>query len=208
MSTEIATEQRRTGFVLPADADIMRISQEELDANEEFYEVPGFALVTDKRSVLGLPFSILRVTYQQPVADKANDFGERDYVSLQCIVHDQKSIDECLRRGLIPNDQVSYDPGERILINDGSTGIRRQVTQMLHQWGLINVGDVNSNNDYDKPWTKWETDEFDQFEMQADVVVPSFGTNHNGNRLHIRVPRGLRASMYTNEYGDGVTFYL
>lgn len=208
MSTELATETRRTGFVLPADADIMRVSQEELDSNEEFYEIPGFSLVSDKMSVVGLPFSILGVTYQQPVADKANDWGQRDYVSLQCVVTNQNGIDDALRRGLIPSGEAAYDAGERILINDGSTGIRRQITKLLHGFGLINVGTVESDHDFDKPWVQWDMDEFEQFEQQGDVIVPSFTRNHNGNRLHFKVRRGLRVSDYTNDYGEGVTFYL
>jgi hypothetical protein len=207
LTTELATETRRTGFVLPADTDIMRISQAELDSSEEFYEIPGFGLVTDKKTVIGLPFSILGVTFQKPVKDKANEYGERDYVTLRCVVHDAAHIADALRRGLIPSGEAAYDPEERIVINDGSTGIRRQIVKMLHSAKLIDIGAIESEFSYDKPWTQWES--FSQSEFQGEDEVPGFTKNHNGNQLHIKARRGLRASVYSNEYAeDAVTFYL
>jgi hypothetical protein len=206
MTAELATETRRTGFVIPADADIMRITQAELDANEEFYEVPGFGLVSDKMTAVGLPFSIIGLTFHVPVKDKANDFGERDYVTCRSIVHDEDRLTEAVQRGWIPSGKPAYDPGERIVINDGSTGIRRQLVQMLHSWGLINVGTIEKTSDWDKPWTQW--DSFSDSIMEGETMVPNFDKNHNGNRFVVKVRRGLRVSEYTNDYGDGVTFYL
>lgn len=205
--TELTTRENG-GYVIPAGADILQFDYRQLVESGEAYQIPGFGLVSDKSLLIGVPHIIVGVTFQMPLADKANEFGFRDYVTLRGMIGDQIALDEALERNWVPGGRIPFKPNELICYNDGSTGIRREVVNMLNSTGLIKVGDVElpTSNPLDKPWTQWE--EFSQSVVQGENTVPEFMTNHNGNQFLIRVMRGLRASAYTNEYGDSVTYYL
>lgn len=91
------------------------------------------------------------------------------------------------------------DPG---VINDGGTGIRRQIVQMLVTKGIIDVGDAvvdpNSGekfNALDNPVGLWS-------KGQESAHEPGFGP------FNFLIPRGTRISTYTNEHGDSATWYL
>lgn len=198
------------GMTIPADADVMAVGYADLIGSGEFYAVPGFGLVDDKDQLCGVPHIIIGVTYQ-----KCTPQRPRGYVSLRGLIGDQAALDEAKRRHWIPNDgEIAFNPEERIVYNDGSTGIRRQITQLLDKWGLIAVGNENYNGEdenyptrFDLPWTEW--DSFSQSERQGDEDVPSFQTNHMGNLFALKVGRGLRKSEYSNDKAtDAVTYYL
>lgn len=194
---------------IPADADIMSVSYSDLIGSGEFYQVPGFGLVDDKMLLVGVPHVILGVTFQQPTPARP-----RGYVSLRGMIASADKLDEARRRGWIPNNgEIPFNPEERIIYNDGSTGIRRQVTELLHKWGLIKVGHENfePTEDYpsrfDLPWSEW--DEYSESEQQGERVVPGFTKNHLGRMFCLNVARGLRVSEYSNEKADDArTFYL
>lgn len=203
-------ERPNAGMAIPADADVMSISYDQLLNSGEFYAVPGYGLVEDKMLLLGVPHVIIGVTYQMPTPARP-----RGYVSLRGIVGNESKLEEAKRRRWIPNGgDIPFNPEERIVYNDGSTGIRRQVTEMLDKWGMIKVGHEEGfeatdhfPTRFDLPWEEWER--FDQVEVQGENMVPGFTRNHNGNLFALHVMRGLRVSEYSNDKADDAkTFYL
>jgi len=200
----VKNEEPENALALPASVDLMNVSFGEL-AQSDQYRIPGWDLVDNKDLLMGVPFIIVGVTFQMPVADKSRPAGERDYVSCRAIIGDEERLTEAVERGWIPN-KLAFKPEERILFNDGSTGIRRDIVRILHSAGLINVGHENDKNRFDLPWTQWES--FSQSAEQGENIVPEFTTNHRGNLFTIEARRGVRKSEYSNEYGDAVTYYL
>jgi hypothetical protein len=198
-----------TGMSIPADADVMAIGYADLIDSGEFYAVPGFGLVDEKMTLCGVPHIIIGVTYQMCTPARP-----RGYVSLRGIIASEDKLDEARRRGWVPNNgEIAFNPEERIIYNDGSTGIRRQVTELLHKWELIDVGNEEFTGNelypsrFDLPWTEWAA--YSQSEKQGENEVPSFQTNHLGNLFALNVSRGLRVSEYSNDKADDArTFYL
>lgn len=128
--------------------------------------VEGYALA-DKKDLLGLPFIITGVTFRYA---RVNDKKEAvDYVSLEAVTMHNAAI----------------------VLNDGSTGVRRQVVQYLQSLGAIDEGvdaDAVVATDPETP-------------IEFDLV--------NASDLHpLRCPRGLRKSDYENEFGAATTYYL
>lgn len=119
--------------------------------------VKGRAL-TNKEELIGVPFIITAVRFNP--ASKT-----RDFVSIEC---------------------VTQDNVERV-INDGSTGIRRQIVQYLASKERIPAGYA------DQPDAQLVT------EKDPPLMVDG---------LRLVCPRGLRVSEYINEHGDAKTFYL
>lgn len=207
-SKEIAkTGETENALALSADVDLMNVSFADLNESDQ-YRIPGWDLVDNKDLLLGVPFIIVGVTFQMPVADKARFGGFRDYVSCRAVIGDEAALKEADERGWIPG-KLAFKPEERVLFNDGSTGIRRDIVRILDSAGLIKVGNEvleGGGNRYDLPWTMW--DSFSQSAQQGENVVPEFTTNHRGNLFALKARRGLRRSDYTNEYGDSTTYYL
>lgn len=204
-SKEIAkVEEQENALAVASDADLMNISYAELDASDQ-YRIPGWDLVDNKDFLMGVPFMIVGVTFQMPVADKARPSGARDYVSCRAVIGNDDALAEAVERGWIPG-KLAFKPEERILFNDGSTGIRRDIVKILHSANLIDVGHEDNPTRFDLPWTEWKS--FSQSAMQGENVVPEFISNHRGNLFTIKARRGVRKSEYSNEYGDAVTYYL
>lgn len=207
-SKEIAVvDEMENVLAVSPDADLMNISVADL-AQSDQYRIPGWDLVSDKDMLMGVPFFIVGATFQMPVADKARPGGFRDYVSSRAIIGTQEMLDEANERGWIPG-KLAFKAEERILFNDGSTGIRRDIVKILDSAGLIKVGNEDLSvgvNRFDLPWTMW--DSFSQSALQGENVVPEFTTNHRGNLFTIKCARGVRRSDYSNEYGDSSTYYL
>lgn len=169
-------------------------------------------LEKDKAALIGVPFVITKVVFHIPEKGK-----ERDYVTCDIQVAPDRFIQEEVRRGRVP--ELMVEPEEKLKINDGSTGFRRQIVSMLDAWGLIQVGAIEKMADYDRPWTEWisfaETAE-EKYRLgkhwpmeQADgetVFVPAVTKDRNGSPLRIVARHGLRVS-HIAEYDTNV-FYL
>lgn len=165
---DLATPEPTTGSVNPWDA-----SYEEMinAARSEggLIEIESRELFKDKHQLMGVPFLITGIRYQEydPTVE-----GARGYVSLE----------------------FTTESGINGVVNDGSTGIRRQVTKIMHKLGIIDVGTVVDDSSYDKgyhDWLKWpgmgEADNPDLIEALLD-----------GRPLRIQCLRGLRVSSYPN----------
>lgn len=164
----------------------------------------------DKNTLIGVPHVITSVTYRDGTKERP-----RGYVSIEATIAPALALDNAIRRGWIPNvsslDQLALEPGSNVVYNDGSTGIRRQLTEMFHNAGMCDVGGDPKDRGarYDRSHTEWDSCKFEgtrhDSEYDVDVTYPMFDQSPNGGRLLIVVKHGLRVS----EYGeDSVTFYL
>lgn len=173
-------------------------------------EVEGYDLIRDEAmfELVGVPFAIFKLQYREGIQRKGVPWRD-DYVSIQLRVAPAKVLANSLdritsrRRGdLVKDKQAIAKPGEELIINDGSTGLYRQVTQYLCAKQIIDVGDAFPETGekgecrYDLPRSEWLVGA-----EQATEGIP----------VRLRCSRGLRYSEYTNDYtGDkkAVTWYL
>lgn len=170
-----------------------------------------------KKLLIGVPHVITRITYQLPSVKLP-----RGYVTVTATLADRDTLDEACRRKWVPNyssvSELLFTPEEEVKYNDGGTGIRRQLTAMLHNMGLINVADtIGDVSDYDASWY-WESDDhqpwmgFSQSSKVNDpngsgkIDVPDFTMDKNGRPLRVVVRHGLRVS-HMDEFDTDV-YYL
>lgn len=178
--------------------------------NSATFVVDAPPVERDKFTLIGVPHVITSVTYRDGTKDKP-----RGYVSVEATIAPAPAIQNAITRGWIPGvnqpSEFKLEPGGNVVYNDGSTGIRRQLTQLFHDAGMCDIGGdpKDGNARFDRAHTEWESCEYTttrhDAEYDVDVTIPMFDRSPNGGRLLIVVKHGLRAS----EYGDdSVTFYL
>lgn len=157
-------------------------------------EVIGYSQVGGKDNeqtldlLVGCPHLIEGVTFREGdvnIAPKGQPVVHRDYMSLECLVR--------------PDYQARFKR-PRVIYNDGSTGIYRQVVKYLAERGLVTVdetlpeeGPANETR-YDVSFSQPTT----PGEPNKPVFIP----------VSLYAPEGLRKSDYTNEYGESQTWYL
>lgn len=202
--------------IVPADSRALNLSDElsfaELLEVDQHYKLKGLTKAA-KGELMGVPLIVTGITWW------VSDIPNKDFVALEAVVGNYQILAETVRLGRVSVlrdgkssvitdvEELVVHPEERIVFNDGSTGVRRQVTQLCHAEGLINVGTVASDSDYDKSFMEW--DSFNEFREQGSHGnVPTVTKNRNGQPFILRALRGLYLSEYTNEYGKGMTYYL
>lgn len=158
-------------------------------------KVIGHSLIGGKENeqtldlLVGVPFVIEGVTFRRGdvnIMGKGETPFYRDYVSVEALIH--------------PLHQSKFKR-ERVVFNDGSTGIYRQLVQYLAAKGIVQVAESLP-----------ETGEANG--TRYDVSF-SWADEHDGSVTHSRVfrtrlvcPEGLRKSDYRNAYGEAQTWYL
>jgi hypothetical protein len=175
--------------------------------------IEGFDLITSefKHVLIGVPFVVVGVTYRPGIAK--GDIPA-NYVSVELVTADKATVDARVKAGRVTDKdgkvltEAMVGANETLVINDGSTGIARQMTEYLHRRGLINVGAISSTADLGgemgtSPWDRFFA-EWPQGGTEAGV----------GFKLPPRVlhcPRGLRVSKYqnpVNQKDTSYTYYL
>lgn len=181
------------------------------------------AQVVQKGWLLGVPFTVTGVTFWTPAADRTSSGYRMGYVSCEATIGDVTQLEKQIARGRILErngnttrvieelDQLAFYPGERVVFNDESTGIRRTIVSWLVQYGLAAIPETHpkhTGNRFDMPWPLW--DSFEESTTQGEgVIVPRFTHFTNGNPFLIRASRGLRVSEYSNDYtSEGLTYYF
>lgn len=169
-------------------------------------------LEKDLLRLVGVPHIITSVTYRPGVLDANKVRG--DYVSVEYIVAKQDQLDEAIKRGWIPPDNMDSLPHaeERGVYNNSGTGIRRQLTHILWSKGLLVIDPKKTPqamSDFDVRFQDWKS--FDQAAEMNDAdgnkfPVPSFSREKDGRPLVIIPRHGLKAS-YMEDYDTNV-FYL
>lgn len=173
----------------------------------------GNDLAKDKAALVGVPFLIHTVTFRDGVSQKeGKGVRKTNYVSIECIVADKATMDARKRKGLLKDD-CPFEPEERIVFNDGSTGVARQITAYLHAKGLIVVKD-NIDESVSLNGGMGES-VFDTY--RADWVTPRYvaevidGGAYPDLTFDVAYlcPRGLQASKYANDFSDeAYTYYI
>jgi len=159
-------------------------------------EVVGYSLIGGKENeqtlelLKGVPFIIEGVTFRKGdvnIGTKDKPFY-RDYVSVECLVH--------------PLYQSRFKR-PRVVFNDGSTGIYRQIVAYLVSKGLVEVdeslpegGDAHGSR-YDVSYSERR-------------IAPNGDEVWVGREFDIRLtcPEGLRYSDYKGPQGDARTYYI
>lgn len=180
------------------------------------HEVQGYDLVSGKdnmdlmRALVGVPFVIVRMVFRKGDYTREKDGIKTvmDYVTVEAVIAPLDRLTPRLKFAHKTLDELPFGPEQHIVINDGSTGIRRQCTEYLSKVEYIGLpdGPVNGaigDSIYDTPQEEW------QF-FGGDVRFgANDGTQVSTFDVRLACPRGLRESEYTNEYTqDGHTFYL
>ena len=160
-------------------------------------------LEQDKFLLIGVPHLITRVTYRPRTARQ-----ERGYVSVEATIASLPHIAQAVRRKWMPGVEdmgaFPFTPEEKIVYNDGGTGIRRQLTMVLHAQDYLNIGDVEDNRSFDRDWMEWDSfaTSIQQNDGDGKIDVPDF------QHLRIFAAHGLRVSEYDADGIDAKTFYL
>lgn len=185
------------------------------DFTDEFVDFveSGGALI-DPAVLEGVPFGIISATYREGFtrAIKGKQF-KGDYVSLELLIADERALDESgvdwRNRGIKPLDV-------RIL-NDGGTGVRRQMTRYLHLRSYAQITELPEEqiqetgklgeSDFDIPMGAWAKI------LRGDKSQANDGTNVYEVQFDRMViaNRGTRASRYENPEKKGeiiTTWYL
>jgi len=190
--------------------------QEYLPASQAWAEeesadvVDGSDLESDKIQLVGVPFIITKVFFREGNYRRPGEAMPDDFVSVELVTAPAdnplwRKVER--KRSAYPGIplQTEVSPNEQIVINDSSTGIKRQVVQYLHGKKLITVDDTTPR-DFSDLYGELGKNPFD-----ADRATLSEGAAaaEKGISVRLKCPRGLRVSFYENDYTpEGKTFYL
>lgn len=193
---ESATESRMLDNVWSynPDLDFKRLL---LEAE---YGSKGFRLVENKSELIGVPFIVIGLIFR-PGFPRAG--GEGDYLSLEAVIADKDTLNSYPIRAQLPKpvEELAVWPNEPIVFNDGSTGIRRQMAELLHGAGLINVGKPRKDeNPFDRPYQMWEAG--------AELATTGIVASPTGEKFRYVAPRGLRRSDYEWNDKPATTYYI
>lgn len=181
-------------------------------------------LVT-KVQLIGVPFVVTKVVYRQGAFTRGNEVIPDDYVSLEAVTaplssnlyvrskieaRRQKALDDmdgkmARKLGFTVEDYV--DPEEFVVINDSSTGVKRQITGYLSHKHLIVPGNVEELPPLDAMSGELGSNVFDQ---NRDEWKSGSEAATKGISVKVVFRQGLRVSAYENEKNaeGSVTFYL
>lgn len=166
-------------------------------ALEATYFAKGFQLLEDKDALEGVPFVVVGVTYREgfPREGQAGD-----YVSIEAVVADRDTLANPAVARYLPQPLTVF-PNQAIVFNDSSTGVRRTMTQLFHETGLIDVGTVKGDeNPFDKPYQSWKAG--------AELATTGIVATATGEAFRYLALRGLRRSDYEWQGQPATTFYF
>lgn len=173
----------------------------------------GFRVVP-KSVLVGIPFAIIGVTYRnghlRPSLTEAGVKDPSNYVSVECVVGSQRALQNVVISNQVDGAQtLGVFPNELVVFNDSGTGVCRSLTQLLHDKGLINVGDtanaisggVLGSSPFDRYHGEW-TEGSSQAERGFRI--------DKGRPPILLCPRGLRVSEYRLDGAteDSYTYYV
>jgi hypothetical protein len=161
------------------------------------YFSAGWRLVS-KDDLIGVPHIITGVTYRDGYV---NEQGVRsDYVSIEAVVANSSVLESTPVKHMLPGELAVY-PNEPVIFNDGGTGIRRTLTELFHNIGMVDVGpEVNQENRFDRAFYVWANG--------AERAQDGMTTDLDGDPFRYVVARGLRKSDYDSPFGPATTYYF
>lgn len=181
------------------------------DQVEEFDRIEGFDLEKDKMELVGVPFVITKVTYREGAYMEKGESIPVDYVSLELVtappgLYDVK-VPKNRRRyaefGLPIESEIG--PGEEIVINDSSTGIKRQIAWYLHSSGRVTIAEDLSRTDSTLEGSAGQS----AYDLDPAQWFKGSAEGREGIEVRLLCKRGLRFSRYSNDFvPEATTFYL
>lgn len=189
----------------------------ELSAVQEFEIMPtsGADLIdkdTELHKLEGVPFFILGFTFRAGYLDTvAGQKVKGDYVSIQLAIAPEEML---AARGVDPAD-LPWPIMSPLVVNDGSTGMRRSAVKYLVDRNIVTLREDKANHELRQSGKRGEAD--------LDIPVGFWHAMHagetrfdtEGNTVYSFTPakpiicaRGVRKSEYSNEYGEGTTWYF
>lgn len=172
---------------------------------EAEYASRGYHL-TPKENLMGIPLIVTGVTFREGFVRNGR---VGDYVSIEAIVADSTTLAQLIEKGRLDFNVVKIYPNEPVVFNDGGTGVRRQITEMLHSHGIVKVGapvDTTDSHEqdmksvFDRPHQFWE----EGSELAADGIT----SNSDGEPIRWWYPTGLTVSNYQWQGQDAETWYF
>jgi hypothetical protein len=183
---------------------------------ETWQELTEAAITTKGADLLsgadlkGVPFVITGVTFRQsdfmnPVT-KTNPY----YVSLELVTGDESAFAKARKRKRI-DETCTVDPGERLVFNEGGTGVYRQIVGLMEGLGWITLPEGPEGGAYGESRLDTTPDQWvftpaytgleTRFTPDGETVVTA--------PVRVYCERGIRISEYENDYTkDGKTRYL
>lgn len=178
-------------------------------------ELLGYDLARDETAddLVGVPFVVTKAVFRPGML---RDKLRSAYVS--CEVRTSPTLDIRLinaRREssklprLTDLDSLAFGPDSHVVFNDGSTGVYRQIVKLLtaKQYitlptPIVEVGGYGESS-FDQPPSQWQSFLAGEDSTDAD------GFTHYSIDLALYCPRGLRLSLYQNDFTQtGKTRYL
>lgn len=165
--------------------------------------IEGFDLEQDKANLCGVPFKVLAAVFRNGKTDKKTQ-RIYNYASVEIEIGPAAVVGKAARRRANNPNLSVIEPGERLVFNDGSTGVCRQLVSYLHAKGLITVPEGPENGGagesrYDTYRSEWRVN---------GVPVPA------EDALRVEIPnglvclRGLRVSEYDTDGQETTTYYF
>lgn len=169
--------------------------------------VSGGELYSGDRKVelVGVPFAITRITFHPGFVREET---QSDFVTAEAWIADEATL--AARHVDMRHRDVK--PRTQVFINDGSTGIRRQLVAFLVARGavtlaspIVEAGTLGESS-YDAPIAQWEK------VNDGDIRFDEEGNSTYTYTIEgtIFCPRGLRQSSYTSKHTgkDAATYYI
>lgn len=177
----------------------------------------------EKWKLLGVTHYITRVTYRPTLLEGK----PADYVSVEARIASEAKLELRIKQERIPNIrslaqliELGVEPGAQIVYNDGSTGIRQQLTYMMHGMGIIQVADIApadmhvKNKIFTTHYQSWlnigdqVSETADLKEEGAVVQHPDIRMRDLNNPLLVKANQGLRVSDYSFDGRPTQTYYI
>jgi hypothetical protein len=184
--------------------------------------IPGYDLLRDEDTdaLVGIPFIITRASFRKGVSRKGRvNYSENNpydsYVSLEAVLaphFDLRRINQARRNNGLTEitdlDQLPFDPSGHVVINDGSTGIYRQIVAFLATADYIDLAEGETSGA--KGETILDTCPNEWANIRAgSAVYDEDGFLNAEFNIRLASKRGIRLSEYTwDETRDAKTRYL
>lgn len=195
---------------------------------EDAITLPGHDLVKDDEldALVGVDFIITRVNFREGLKRRDDNTWLKEfpahengaYVSLELVTNPVMVISNINRArtasGLQPIqtlDALGFDPGAHFVINDGSTGIYRQIVAFLAMTRYIEIpGGQDPIVEGPSGHTALDTipEEWPNI-FAGDVKFAASGFQTYTANVRLRCRRGIRVSEYHSDFNpDSKTRYL
>lgn len=157
-----------------------------------------------------IPFIVTGGTFREAISRDGQK--KTDFVTLLCLLPSKEFLE---KRRVRYTETELWFPGQTFGINDGSTGIRRQIVSHLHSKGMIQVVEEGSVISEDGPrgdctWdmlvSEWNKPGIDDIPMKndkrtgLDLAVWDFSLEKP-----LMANRGIRVSTYMGPYRKEIT---